>query len=106
MTAPLGPATSVRCPSDEGAGLLPWGFHSDRAACLGFTGDAFFVPDPGHEARAKAICWTCPVREPCLAYAVATDQRLGVWGGLNPAERRALIRQFAADAGFEEGVRG
>jgi len=40
---------------------------------------------------AKTLCRVCPSREPCLAFALATDQRLGVWGGTTPEERRRLL---------------
>jgi WhiB family redox-sensing transcriptional regulator len=40
---------------------------------------------------AKAYCRTCPSREPCLAYALASGQLLGVWGGTSPEERRVLL---------------
>ena len=46
---------------------------------------------PAQQAEvAKAFCSVCPSREPCLAFALATDQRLGVWGGTTPEERRQL----------------
>ncbi len=38
--------------------------------------------------RAKAICATCPVREPCLAYALRIREPHGIWGGLSEVERR------------------
>jgi WhiB family redox-sensing transcriptional regulator len=40
---------------------------------------------------AKAYCRACPSREPCLAYALASGQLLGVWGGTSPEERRVLL---------------
>ena len=40
---------------------------------------------------AKAYCQGCPSREPCLAYALASGQLLGVWGGTSPEERRVLL---------------
>ena len=40
---------------------------------------------------AKAYCRGCPSREPCLAYALASGQLLGVWGGTSPEERRVLL---------------
>ncbi len=43
--------------------------------------------------EAKAICELCPVREPCLEYAVTAREKDGVWGGLTARERRRLIRQ-------------
>ncbi|HEX3335201.1 MAG TPA: WhiB family transcriptional regulator [Jatrophihabitans sp.] len=42
---------------------------------------------------AKAICASCAVREPCLAFALDTDQEAGVWGGLDEDERRRLRRR-------------
>jgi WhiB family redox-sensing transcriptional regulator len=44
------------------------------------------------ERRAKAVCAACPVRDECLSYAVACDERYGIWGGLNQDERRNLRR--------------
>ena len=41
---------------------------------------------------AKSICRACPSRAPCLAFALATRQDLGVWGGTSPEDRRELIR--------------
>ncbi|MBV8297711.1 MAG: WhiB family transcriptional regulator, partial [Acidimicrobiia bacterium] len=43
------------------------------------------------EARAKAICATCPVRRPCLDYAIGIREPHGIWGGLNEVERRQLL---------------
>ena len=40
---------------------------------------------------AKAYCRTCPSREPCLAFALASGQLLGVWGGTSPEERRVIL---------------
>lgn len=39
------------------------------------------------ERRAKAICNACPVRLECEAFAVANDERTGIWGGLTETER-------------------
>jgi len=38
-------------------------------------------------AQAKAICATCTVQEPCLAYAIATDS-IGIWAGTTGDDRR------------------
>ena len=60
------------------------------AACNGADPEVFF-PELGQSAAAaKAICGVCPVRERCLADAMAADVRHGVWGGLSPNERLAL----------------
>ena len=39
---------------------------------------------------AVAICCECPVKLECLKYALNNDERIGVWGGKTPAERRRL----------------
>ncbi|MGH9224375.1 MAG: WhiB family transcriptional regulator [Acidimicrobiales bacterium] len=69
----------------------------DRAACRGSDPDLFFpIGSTGvavEELRAaKALCATCPVREQCLAFALATNQEAGVWGGASEDERRRLRR--------------
>ncbi len=70
-----------------------------RAACRGPQSEIFFPPDGferkadklQREAAAKAICRTCPVKRPCLDYAVAMKDQNGIWGGLNEAERKSLL---------------
>jgi WhiB family transcriptional regulator, redox-sensing transcriptional regulator len=72
----------------------------ERAACRGEDGDVFYPPASGEtraqrqmrENVAKSICQSCKVRPQCLSHAVATDERYGIWGGLNDLERRALQR--------------
>lgn len=65
------------------------------AACLGAEADLFFpVGEESDEAaRAKEICGGCPVREDCLAYAFATKQTDGIWGGMTGTERRRFLRR-------------
>ena len=41
--------------------------------------------------EAKKICARCPVKEPCLAWALESGQDAGVWGGLSEDERLSLI---------------
>ena len=38
--------------------------------------------------RAIAACRQCPVEGPCAEYALAADERFGLWGGTLPDERR------------------
>lgn len=42
--------------------------------------------------RAKQICSLCPLRLPCLAIALARNERFGIWGGTTERERRDLSR--------------
>jgi hypothetical protein len=37
---------------------------------------------------AIAACCRCPLRHPCAEYAIAADERFGVWGATLPEERR------------------
>jgi WhiB family redox-sensing transcriptional regulator len=68
----------------------------DLALCAEVDGDTFF-PDKGESTlAAKKTCRFCEVRQPCLEYALATDQRFGVWGGLSERERRKLRKDAAA----------
>jgi WhiB family redox-sensing transcriptional regulator len=45
---------------------------------------------------AVAACEACPARRACLDYAVAADERAGVWDGLTASARRALPCRAAA----------
>ncbi|MFM7224049.1 MAG: WhiB family transcriptional regulator [Actinomycetota bacterium] len=65
----------------------------DAAACRGATTDVFFPTSESGKVAAVRICAACPVREECLEYAIATRQPEGVWGGLDPVERRRLLRR-------------
>lgn len=67
-----------------------------KAACRGPQAAIFFPPahferkdeKEAREARAKAICATCPVKRPCLDYAIRIREPHGIWGGLNEVERK------------------
>ncbi|GHI86334.1 transcriptional regulator WhiB [Streptomyces xanthophaeus] len=62
----------------------------DLALCAQ-TGPGFFFPEPGSSLRdAKRLCGACEGRAACLEYALANDERFGVWGGLSESERLAL----------------
>ena len=62
----------------------------ELAACRG-TDLGLFFPGRGKSAEpARRICARCPVREPCLDYAVTNRIVYGIWGGLTGPERRAL----------------
>lgn len=63
----------------------------DDAACKGLSHLMF--PDRGNAQMAYAaiaICNTCPVTEECLASALETEERHGVWGGLTERNRREI----------------
>lgn len=63
------------------------------AACRGSDITLFFPTTDDEAGPGKAICASCPVRELCLEWALATRQDDGVWGGLTDTERRRLRRR-------------
>lgn len=64
----------------------------DRALCAQTDPEAFFPEKGGSTREAKRICMGCEVRDECLEYALANDERFGIWGGLSERERRRLKR--------------
>lgn len=74
----------------------------DRASCR-LTNPGVFFPVGGTGVAieqieaAKTICQTCPVADPCLQFALETNQEAGIWGGTTEDERRRLRRAWLAD---------
>jgi WhiB family redox-sensing transcriptional regulator len=81
------------------AGLLGIGLEADaqswqeRALCAETDPEAFFPEKGGSTREAKKICTGCEVKAQCLEYALANDERFGIWGGLSERERRRLRRR-------------
>lgn len=77
------------------------------AACMGHSRPEIFYPPPAREganrsgmkrsqaerrrriiiAEAKTVCRSCPVTNKCLEYALAHDERYGIWGGKTSKQR-------------------
>ncbi len=70
-------------------GPLAW---QQDALCAQTDPEAFFPEKGGSTREAKSICASCEVRAECLEYALANDERFGIWGGLSERERRRLRR--------------
>lgn len=68
-------------------GVLSWQEH---ALCAQTDPEAFFPEKGGSTREAKQVCELCAVREECLEYALAHDERFGIWGGMSERERRKL----------------
>jgi hypothetical protein len=89
---PVAPRVAVPVPD----GLVR-GEWKEHGACRQIDPDLWFADSSRRiHARAASICDRCPVRRPCLAWALVFDERFGVWGGLSPAGRRALRRRLTA----------
>lgn len=65
----------------------------DRALCAETDPEAFFPEKGGSTREAKRVCTGCEVKGECLQYALAHDERFGIWGGLSERERRRLKRR-------------
>lgn len=65
----------------------------ERALCAETDPEAFFPEKGGSTREAKKICSGCEVKAECLEYALANDERFGIWGGLSERERRRLRRR-------------
>jgi WhiB family transcriptional regulator, redox-sensing transcriptional regulator len=65
----------------------------ERALCAQTDPEAFFPEKGGSTREAKRVCLGCEVRGECLEYALANDERFGIWGGLSERERRKLKKR-------------
>ena len=70
---------------------------TDHAACKGMDSSIFFAErgDTTMVRRARKICDTCPVKQPCLEFALEHNEKIGYWGGTTPRQRRSLKKQRA-----------
>jgi WhiB family transcriptional regulator, redox-sensing transcriptional regulator len=58
------------------------------ALCRGLDPDLFYG---GVEPeQAAQVCRLCPVKVPCLEYALAVEEWEGIWGGMTGEERYRL----------------
>ena len=64
-----------------------------RGLCREIPPAVFFPSDGVGVEAARRICATCPVKEPCLEYALAFRIDHGVWGGCSERERRRILKR-------------
>jgi WhiB family redox-sensing transcriptional regulator len=76
----------------DGSPATPDEQWQERALCAQTDPEAFFPEKGGSTREAKRICLGCEVKDACLDYALAHDERFGIWGGLSERERRRLKR--------------
>jgi WhiB family redox-sensing transcriptional regulator len=76
-----------------GEALPPELAWQERALCAQTDPEAFFPEKGGSTREAKRVCMSCEVRAECLDYALAKDERFGIWGGLSERERRRVKKQ-------------
>lgn len=69
----------------------------DQAACRGLSVELFYptIGDNEMAVGAQRVCRTCPVGADCLAFALETGERHGIWF-LPPKQRQKHGRQVLA----------
>jgi WhiB family redox-sensing transcriptional regulator len=91
--------------SDHGIDTARGQHWTDRSYCGQLVAAGIADPDAwyptslehdGDEVKAaRRLCAHCDVWQECRDYALDRDEREGVWGGLTPRERRALLLRRA-----------
>lgn len=69
---------------------------TDHGLCREHPNPDLWYPDWAslrQTTAAKRICGDCPVAPQCLAYALDTRNRYGIWGGTTPDERDRILRR-------------
>lgn len=63
--------------------------------CTTYSTDIFYPEEyeEANVAQAKTICNDCWIKDKCLAYALSTNEKEGVWGGTTPIERKRIRRR-------------
>ncbi|ASN51445.1 WhiB family transcriptional regulator [Sinomonas sp. R1AF57] len=87
---PKGVLIDLLHPGEPEEGELAW---QAEALCAQTDPEAFFPEKGGSTRDAKKVCGSCTVRAQCLEYALANDERFGIWGGLSERERRRLRKR-------------
>ena len=98
--APVKPKPPPPPPPAEPLDTLPDDWTTNAACSRPDIDPALFFPPEGrygHIGRqgdaARTICSRCPVQLACLTYAVRAGLVDGIWGGLDPSERKAEVRR-------------
>jgi WhiB family transcriptional regulator, redox-sensing transcriptional regulator len=76
------PATRVRSETNH-----EW---MAQGACRATPEVDFFPNDGAGVAAAQKVCANCPVRRPCLEFALDLAITHGVWGGTSDRQRQRM----------------
>lgn len=76
---------------------------ADNANCGSCDAEALFSTSSA-QREMKDICRNCSVRLMCLADALQSNMRYGLWGGMTERERRQLLRTVPEQADWYESI--
>jgi WhiB family transcriptional regulator, redox-sensing transcriptional regulator len=71
-------------------GTMSWAL---KARCGNVPPKVFFPRNGEGVDDARRYCDRCPVRVPCLAYALENQIQYGVWGGMSARARQRIARR-------------
>ena len=80
MPVPLRTKRGCDIMTDE----LGW---QNYGSCRQADPEIFFVLPDESADQARMVCAQCPVIQECGDWAIATNQRYGIWGGMTRRER-------------------
>jgi WhiB family redox-sensing transcriptional regulator len=102
----IDPYTEVPKPIKLGEGYIILsklgGFNDQRAACLGADPSKFFTLRGESTKDAKKVCNSCLAQKACLEYALANNEKHGIWGGKSERERRKIRRQRSLELAHQK----
>ena len=73
-----------------------------NGSCRTEPPSTFFPSDGTGVIVAQRICEDCPVKAPCLEYALTNRVEHGVWGGASERQRRRLLKKRRIDVAVAE----
>lgn len=66
--------------------------HGDPI-CSETDPEQWFPEKGGSNAYAKKHCKECPLKDPCLQFALLNNEPYGIWGGVAPRARQQMARR-------------
>lgn len=75
-----------------------------EAVCRGTNPDLWYPEAGQHSLTARIACGECVVKPDCLQYALDTNEKHGIWGGVSERQRRRIRGMGITAVQYFEGV--
>lgn len=62
-------------------------------ACSQSDPDEWFPDQGGSSSHAKKVCNECPLKDPCLQFALLNNEIHGIWGGVSAKNRQKMANR-------------